>query len=44
MKKSKIINTKITVIGLGYVGLPLLKSLSSFFDVQGIDNNKKKNN
>lgn len=42
MKKSKIINTKITVIGLGYVGLPLLKSLSSFFDVQGIDNNKKK--
>ena len=28
---------KICVVGLGYVGLPLMYELSSFFDVIGID-------
>ena len=34
---------KICVIGLGYVGLPLLFALSKKFTVIGYDYNKKKN-
>ena len=30
-------NPKISVIGVGYVGLPLTVALSSYFDVQGFD-------
>ena len=30
-------NPKISVIGVGYVGLPLTVSLSRYFDVQGFD-------
>ena len=30
----------ITVVGLGYIGLPLLYELSKYFKVIGIDNNK----
>lgn len=35
---------KITVCGLGYVGLPLLKRLSFYFDVNGFDISKRKIN
>lgn len=35
---------KIAVVGLGYVGLPLLISLSKKFDVIGFDNSKNKIN
>ena len=34
----------ITVVGLGYIGLPLLYELSKFFKVIGIDNNKARIN
>ena len=29
---------KISIIGLGYIGLPLLYELSKYFSVNGIDN------
>ena len=35
---------KIAVIGLGYVGIPLLVSLSKYFDVIGFDINKERIN
>lgn len=35
-------NTKIAVIGLGYVGLPLFFELSKHFDVKGFDINSNK--
>ena len=37
-------NTKITIIGIGYVGLPLLQSFAKKFSVLGFDINKKKIN
>ena len=33
----KVSNTKIAVIGLGYVGLPLAVEFSKFFEVVGFD-------
>ena len=33
---------KISVIGMGYVGLPLIKELSKKFNVVGFDINKKR--
>ena len=42
-KKIKTKNSKVGVIGLGYVGLPLaLAFAKKKFQVIGIDNNKKK--
>ncbi len=38
-RKKKII---ITVIGLGYVGLPLAEEFSRFLNVRGVDKNKEK--
>ena len=35
-------NIKITIIGLGYIGLPLLYELSKHFSVNGIDNKLKR--
>ena len=35
-------NIKITVVGLGYVGLPLASALSNYYDVAGYDTSKKK--
>jgi len=35
---------KIGIIGLGYVGLPLLYEFSKKFDVKGFDISKKKYN
>ncbi len=35
-------NIKITVVGLGYVGLPLASALSNYYDVVGYDTSKKK--
>tara|TARA_B100000963_G_scaffold90291_1_gene77810 strand:- start:1281 stop:2558 length:1278 start_codon:yes stop_codon:yes gene_type:complete len=35
-------NKKIVVIGLGYVGLPLVIEFSKFFDVIGLDKNKNR--
>ena len=32
----------ISVIGLGYVGLPLITELSKYFNCTGFDTNKKK--
>ena len=32
---------KITVVGLGYVGLPLASALSNYYDVVGYDTSKK---
>ena len=37
MKKESIV-----IIGLGYVGLPLLIELSKKFEVKGFDTNKEK--
>jgi len=34
--------TNITVVGLGYVGLPLFIELSKKFNVKGYDNDIKK--
>ena len=34
---------KISIVGLGYVGLPLATSLSKEFKVLGFDKSKKKN-
>mgnify|MGYP001376789525 FL=1 len=39
-----MIKSKISIIGLGYVGLPLLIALSKKFDVIGIDTNTKRIN
>ena len=36
--------SKISIIGLGYVGLPLLIAFSKKFDVIGIDTNAKRIN
>ena len=36
--------TKIAIIGLGYVGLPLALEFSKFFEVVAYDNNKKRLN
>ena len=33
---------KIAILGMGYVGLPLLKSFSKLYNVLGYDINKKK--
>ncbi len=35
-------NTKITVVGLGYIGLPIALAFSKHFDVVGYDNNKER--
>ena len=35
-------NIKISIIGLGYVGLPLCLKLSKYFEVIGYDISKKK--
>ena len=35
-------NINISVIGMGYVGLPLANELAKYFNVVGFDNNKKK--
>ncbi len=35
-------NTKISILGLGYVGLPLALEFSKKFDVVGFDINKKR--
>ena len=35
-------NIKITVVGLGYVGLPLASALSNYYDVVGYDTSRKK--
>ena len=37
-----MINKKIAIIGLGYVGLPLAVAFSNYFKVVGFDNNKKR--
>lgn len=37
-----IININIAVIGLGYVGLPLLALLSQKYDCRGLDNNPQR--
>ena len=37
--KNKI---EITIIGLGYVGLPLLKALSNYYTTQGVDSDRSK--
>jgi UDP-N-acetyl-D-galactosamine dehydrogenase len=39
-KSNAILEKKICIVGLGYVGLPLLKLLSKKFNVTGFDNNK----
>ena len=43
MKFHKIKLT-VSVLGLGYVGLPLALAFSKFFNVIGFDNDKKKIN
>ena len=41
LNKIKTKNVNILIIGLGYVGLPLLKNISKKgFNVSGLDNNK----
>ena len=35
-------NTKICIVGLGYVGLPIFLKLRNFFNVKGFDNNTKR--
>ena len=40
--KNILNKTKIAIIGIGYVGLPLLKSFSNKYSVIGYDINKKK--
>ena len=35
-------NTKICIVGLGYVGLPIFLKLHNFFNVKGFDNNTKR--
>ena len=35
-------DTKIAIIGLGYVGLPLAVEMAKKFDVTGFDINKKR--
>ena len=35
-------NLKISIIGLGYVGLPLAIAFSKFFKVVGYDNNQNR--
>ncbi len=42
MKKKLDKNIDITVIGLGYVGLPLALELSKYYKVRGFDTNKKR--
>ena len=42
MKKQAKQNVNITVLGLGYVGLPLALELAKFFKVSGFDNNKER--
>lgn len=42
MKKQTKQKINITVIGLGYVGLPLALELSKYFKVSGFDTNKKR--
>ena len=37
-------NNKIAVLGLGYVGLPLLRAFSKFYDVIGFDISSKRIN
>ena len=37
-------NNKIAVLGLGYVGLPLLQAFSKFYDVIGFDISSKRIN
>ena len=37
-----MIEKKITVVGVGYVGLPLILKASKFYKVVGFDINKKK--
>lgn len=42
MKKSKQKSRKISVIGLGYVGMPIAVALKKKVDVIGFDTNEKK--
>ena len=35
-------NLNISIIGLGYVGLPVAVKLSNFFNVLGFDKNKQR--
>ncbi|MDC3024318.1 nucleotide sugar dehydrogenase [Alphaproteobacteria bacterium] len=44
MEKSTLKNLNITVLGLGYVGLPLALELSRYFKVSGFDTNKQRIN
>ena len=37
-----LLNKKIAIVGLGYVGLPLLVAMNQKFDVIGYDNNKER--
>ena len=39
----KFKSNKIAILGLGYVGLPLLNEFAKKFNVVGFDINKKKN-
>ena len=41
-EKIKKNNIKIAIIGLGYVGLPLLEEFTKKFSSIGYDNNKKR--
>ena len=41
MKKQAKQNVNITVLGLGYVGLPLALELAKFFKVSGFDTTRK---
>ena len=40
----KLNNIKITVVGLGYIGLPIALAFSKYFDVIGYDINKDRIN